>query len=141
MFLGAVADRVKTPTVFVFLGICYISSAHILLLLLPDCDRCWVSVVPFVLLGLGYCTNSVILYPLVSLLVPPQILGTAYGFQSVVQNFATITVPPLIGAIKDNTEKMHGYFWTELFFIFFSVFPIVPLFYLRKLLKQTKEEQ
>ena len=54
-----------------------------ILLLAPDCDNCWYSAVPWVLLGLCYTTYSVIQWATVTLLVDPKTLGSAYGILTV----------------------------------------------------------
>jgi MFS family permease len=54
------------------------------------------------LLGLGYSLLASALWPMVSLIVPTQRLGTAYGFMQAIQNLGLAVVSIVAGAIVDS---------------------------------------
>ena len=66
---GYVVDRFQKQMPTIFCGAFILIIAHTILLMLPDCNRCWNSIIPFVLLGLAYSTYSVDMYPLVGVQV------------------------------------------------------------------------
>lgn len=63
-------------------------------------------------LGLGYSLLASALWPMVSLVVPTERLGTAYGFMQAIQNLGLAVVAIVAGSIVDQK----GYLWLEVFF-------------------------
>jgi hypothetical protein len=58
--------------------------AHILQIIIPDCDDgCFRGVIPSILLGISYAAYSAILWSNVAFVVPEKTLGTAFGILSV----------------------------------------------------------
>lgn len=49
-------------------------------LLIPNCDRCYASTVPWFLLGYSLTIYYVLMFGAVSILVRDNQAGTAYGF-------------------------------------------------------------
>jgi len=73
--------------------------------------------VPLVIIGASYCVYAAAMWPSVSYVVEPRVLGTAYGFITSVQNGGLAVVPLIVGAIKDKTGS---YRYVELFFACFA---------------------
>jgi MFS family permease len=109
----------------IFFGSILSICAHSIYLFMPDCNQCWESVLPLMVLGVAYSIFSVILYMKLPTLVDHSMMGTAMGITGVLLNLISVIIPPLIGKIKDSTQKNHGYFWTEVAFVFFSTVPLI----------------
>lgn len=54
-------------------------AAHVIQICLPDCQRCWISLLPLVILGLSYTTYAVVLWGALPYMVEARTLGTAFG--------------------------------------------------------------
>ena len=90
------------------------TGAHVIYLLSPDCDQCWESRVPLMILGLSYSIYSVLLYTSLAHFVDESMMGKAYGISGVFINLGRVIFPPLVGKIQEDTERSHGYFWVEI---------------------------
>ena len=77
------------------------------------------------ILGLSYSIYSVLLYCTISSFVDDSMMGKAYGLSAVFLNFGTVIFPPMVGYIKENTERNHGYFWTEVSYIGFTILALI----------------
>lgn len=69
--------------------------------------------IPMCLMGICYSLLAASLWPMVSLIVPKQQLGTAYGLMQSVQNLGLALISLLTGYIVDEA----GYFVLEIFFL------------------------
>lgn len=69
--------------------------------------------VSMILMGISYSLLAASLWPMVSLIVPKQQLGTAYGLMQSVQNLGLALISLLTGYIVDEA----GYFVLEIFFL------------------------
>ena len=107
-------------------GSILMTGAHLIYLLSPDCDQCWQSIVPLMILGLSYSIYSVLLYTSLAHFVDDTMMGKAYGISGVFINFGRVIFPPLVGQIQeDTTERSHGYFWVEISLIAVSVLAFI----------------
>mmetsp|Transcript_13036 Transcript_13036/g.20232 ORF Transcript_13036/g.20232 Transcript_13036/m.20232 type:complete len:254 (-) Transcript_13036:134-895(-) len=124
-FLGWFVDKKGHRMTITLIGSVLMIVAHIYMLLMPDCDQCWASLGPFILLGLSYTTYAVVLWGALPYMVEARILGTAFGICTTFQNLGTVIAPPIIGAIQDATRDLPygqaGYFYVEVFFIILSI--------------------
>lgn len=64
----------------------------------------YLTVLPLVLLGIGYSVYAAALWGCIPYTVPAKLVGTAYGLCTAVQNIG-LTISPLIAAQCVNTEK------------------------------------
>lgn len=64
-------------------GMLFMAAGHGMNIFLPDCDRCWESLVPLVLLGFAYGSYAAVLWGSVPLLVNSKVQGTAFGICTV----------------------------------------------------------
>lgn len=87
------------------------SISHLMLALLPPSNSPYPAVV---LLGLAYSILASALWSLPALLVQPHQLATAFGLMQALQNLGTALITLGAGSIVDK----FGYFWLELFFVF-----------------------
>lgn len=88
-----------------------ISIVHLWFVLMPDCDECWYSVLPMLLLGIGYALYAAVMWASIPLVVKQEAVGTAFGVTTAVQNFGLAFAPMILGVIQDGTTKDHGYFY------------------------------
>lgn len=98
--------------------------SHAMLLFVPDCeDKCWYSVVPYVLLGISYSSYAVVSWGAIPYMVEAHSLGTAFGIATCFSNLGTTVAPLIMGFIQDNTVgfSLGDYFWVEVFFVFVSL--------------------
>jgi MFS family permease len=104
-------------TITIWGSICMV-VAHVYQICTPDCDRCWMSLGPLILLGLSYTAYAVVLWGSLPYMVEARVLGTAFGICTTFQNLGTVIAPPIIGLIQSKTpEIQHGYGYVEVFFI------------------------
>lgn len=54
-------------------------AAHTFEVMIDDCDQCFMSLVPLILLGLSYTTYAVVLWGSLPYMVEARTLGTAFG--------------------------------------------------------------
>ena len=69
------------------------------------------------MIGMGYCVYAAAIWPSVKYVVEENMLGTAYGLITAVQNAGLAGVPLLAGYIKDQTQN---WTWVELYFMSFA---------------------
>ena len=81
------------------LGSAIMVVAHIYQLILPDCDKCAISLGPLFLMGLSYTAYAVVLWGALPYMVEARVLGTAFGICTTFQNIGTVIAPPFIGII------------------------------------------
>ena len=97
-------------------------TAHIMNMLLPECDQCYIEVIPLILVGLGYSIYAAALWASIPYVVEAKSAGTAFGFCTAIQNTGMALAPTIGGAIKDYTEgKVYGYFWLGYFWTWMAL--------------------
>ena len=62
IFVGYVSNKYANDWPIIILGSILMMIAHSFYIFMPDCDRCWESVVPLMILGLAYSIYSILLY-------------------------------------------------------------------------------
>jgi MFS family permease len=65
----------------------------------------WIEIHPTILMtwvGLGYSLGAASLWPILSLVVEDNVLGTAYGLMTAIQNIGLAIFPQAIGALQDK---------------------------------------
>lgn len=78
--LGKIVEEYGKRMTMTIAGSCFMVLAHLINAMIDDtCDRCWISLVPMVLLGLSYTTYAVILWGSLPYMVEARVLGTAFG--------------------------------------------------------------
>lgn len=83
----------------IIIGSLLMIGAHLIYLLSPDCEKCWESIIPLMILGLAYSIYSVLLYTSLAHFVDDSMMGKAYGLSGVFINLGRVVFPPLIGQI------------------------------------------
>lgn len=123
--LGWFVEKYGKRMTITLTGSFLMTAAHVIQLCLPDCERCWVSLLPLIILGLSYTTYAVVLWGALPYMVEARALGTAFGICTMFQNLGTVIAPPTIGLIQGKTASLahseYGYAYVELFFIAISI--------------------
>ena len=86
------------------------------------------------MIGCGYCVYAAAIWPSVRYVVEKNMLGTAYGLITAVQNSGLAGVPLLSGYIKDKTNNWS---WVELYFLGFAALGVVVGIFLNLVDSQT----
>ena len=76
---GIFVERYGKRMTITILGSVLMVVAHVYQVLMPDCDRCWISLGPLIILGLSYTTYAVVLWGALPYMVEARVLGTAFG--------------------------------------------------------------
>lgn len=69
------------------------------LILIPDCEKCAMPILPTIILGLSYTLLCVVLYVQISMTVDPKFINTAYGIAAVFINTVGTLYPAVLGYI------------------------------------------
>mmetsp|Transcript_1750 Transcript_1750/g.4773 ORF Transcript_1750/g.4773 Transcript_1750/m.4773 type:complete len:540 (+) Transcript_1750:270-1889(+) len=72
-------------------------------------------------LGIAYSLGAASMWPIVSVAVPPKLVGTAYGAMSAIQNLGLAVFPQIVGSLGDNFPGKRGYVYQLMFFIFVAL--------------------
>jgi len=99
-FLGGVVDKVGKRAWLVLVASCCLMGAHLTMALSND----YSPVITLVVIGVSYCIYAAAVWPAVSLVIPSNQLGTAYGIITAVQNAGLALVPIILGAVEDANE-------------------------------------
>ncbi|KAH3870523.1 major facilitator superfamily domain-containing protein 1-like [Dreissena polymorpha] len=122
--VGAAVDRVGRNLIWMLTGLCLSLASHLLMT--------FTFVEPYactILLGLGYSLVVTTCWPLVTYVIAPNHLGTAFGILFTISSACQAVNAYITGYIVDNL----GYFVLEVFFIMCTSCSIVftLLLYLR----------
>jgi hypothetical protein len=93
-------------------------AAHIINMVLPECDQCYSELAPLILVGIGYSIYGAALWGSIPYVVEARTVGTAFGFVTAIQN-GGMAIAPTIGAVihDGTTHVMQGYFWESFFWV------------------------
>lgn len=87
-------------------------------MMMPECYQCYYELYPLVLTGIGYSIYASAIWGSVPYVVKPNLVGTAFGLATSIQNIGLCIAPLVVGIIKDKTKQNdHGYFWVNAFFV------------------------
>jgi len=118
-FFGLFTDRFGKRVVFMIMSSVIFLIDHIFIAFLHDTTaegrRNYGMVVALGGIGLFYSTYAAIFWPCVPLVVKENVVGTAYGIITALQNLMLTIIPMVLGAVAEGTKDFHsGYFWTEI---------------------------
>jgi len=127
--VGIFVNRYGRRMTVTMLGSLLLIISHTLMMLLPECDKCFASKLPLILQGLGYTTYSVVLWGSFPYIVEARALGTAFGICTAFQNMGTVVAPIIVGLILEGTEDVKfskgGYLFASLFFVLISCLALI----------------
>ena len=108
--------------------------SFLLLFLIPDCDRCFWSIIPWVQNALNLTTYQVLQWGSSAYLVAPGDLPLAFGILTGYANLVTCILPPLMGLSHDVREQgnssdenrgKQSYLHVSLVFLLLSCFSLL----------------
>lgn len=121
-FLGAVIDRFGYKGVNILVTSIALTIAHTLFALGFSNPY-----VPLVLIGFSYALYAACVWPLIAVIMPSRLHGTAYGISFSMQNCGLALTPLLVGFITDVTNDWRA---VELVFAALSIISTVSCLYL-----------
>ncbi|XP_065202865.1 major facilitator superfamily domain-containing protein 1-like [Planococcus citri] len=107
-FLGLIVDKFGKNVSFVFVSLLITIASHMMLgftFINPYISMC--------IMGVSYSMVASALWPLIALVTPEHLLGTAYGIAQSFENLGLGVITVMAGVIADN----YGYFILEAYFI------------------------
>ena len=108
---GTLIDRLGKRGFFMILSSLLAIGVHFFWFALPGCERCWLSVVPLIIFGIFYSCYASVIWPSIPLVVEKNLIGTAFGLVTAVQNTGLFLIPLVAGALVTgaNEDKIKGY--------------------------------
>jgi len=94
-----------------------LSLCHLLFIIIPSSqpsDKSYWGVVPIVLMGLTYSIYVSALWPMVALVVKPQVVGSAYGMCTAIQNIGLALGPLMVGGLTFSNKGSSKYLWVNI---------------------------
>jgi len=107
--LGFLIDKTGRNITWVLLSILASAGCHSLLTF-----TLFSPYIAITTLGVAYSLLASSLWPIAALIIPEYQLGTAYGLMQAIQNLGLALITMAAGRIVDD----YGYYWLEIFFIF-----------------------
>lgn len=80
-----------------------LTAAQINMMLVNDCYKCYVGVMPLVLNGLGNSLLISSIWGAISIVIPIEVSGIAIGIVHTISNSGLAIAPLIIGLIVDKT--------------------------------------
>jgi MFS family permease len=102
---GIVCDKVGHKVTFCMVSAASLTLCHAMFIIIPASNKDNVSywgVVPIVMLGITYSIYVAALWPMVPLVVKSQVVGSAYGLCTAVQNIGLAVGPTIVGAVTNK---------------------------------------
>ena len=109
---GALSDKVGQKVSFCMVsGLC-LTICHILFIIFPSSDpknKSYLGLIPIILMGVTYSIYVAALWPMVILAVKPQVLGSAYGLCTAIQNIGLALGPLVVGGLTFSDKHRDKY--------------------------------
>lgn len=118
IFAGWVVDKVGRALYIIALACVLLVACHVWVLALA---YSWTNTIPpysMILLGLTYSLGAASLWPILAFIVNKDVLGTAYGCMTAIQNFGLAFFSLLIAELQDDIPEERTYHWTQPIFFF-----------------------
>jgi nitrate/nitrite transporter NarK len=79
-FLGILIDKIGRRGLMIILSSIILLVAHVINMIIPDCNKCYSELGPLVLIGMGYSIYAAALWGSIPYVVDAKTVGTAFGF-------------------------------------------------------------
>jgi MFS family permease len=125
VILGFMVDKVKKRS-YLLVGSCVFYTFTYLFMMFTESTKAMreteiVAWMPSFLLGICIAIFCTIIVPTIPMLVPPQLMGTAFGIMEMLQNLALGAFPLLGGYLRSTEENSaKGFHLQTLFFFLVS---------------------
>jgi len=100
--------------------------AFFMSMMAPECHQCNNEIYPLVLTGIGYSIYAAAIWGSIPYVVDENVVGSAFGVTTAIQNIGLCIAPTLVGYIKDMTKEVdHGFFWVHAYFLGINIFGFI----------------
>ena len=114
--IGKLLDKYGRRIYHILASAFLVTLSHCLFFFTPDSNKPIAPVLYMIPLGFGFSICSAVVWSSISYLVLKG-SGTAYGVILSMMNASLVVFPVMVGYIKDNTNKSHGYYWVSFFLL------------------------
>ena len=97
-------------------AIFFIFVSQIAFALTPDSFHPICPILYLVIIGLGYSVYMTIYWTCIPYIVKNKVVGSAFGINFAAINIGCFIFPIVNGVILDNTNRLGGYFWVNIFY-------------------------
>lgn len=116
---GVVSDKIGHKVTFCITSTSALALCHALFIFIPSTnDKTYWGIIPIILMGLTYSIYVAALWPMVPLVVEANVVGSAYGLCTAIQNIGLALGPLMVGALTfkgddpDNPDP-DAYIWVN----------------------------
>lgn len=102
-------DKYSYRIYYIFFSAFFAALSHILFFTTPSSTRSLAPIFYMLILGLSFALASAVIWSSI-LSVVKKGSGTAYGIILAMVDTGLVIFPPSVGALKDHTNKDHGYY-------------------------------
>jgi nitrate/nitrite transporter NarK len=116
-FLGGAVDRIGQRATLLALSAAFLTLTHSLM--------AFTDLTPYVtlaILGTSYAIYSSAMWPSIAYVVPENVLGSAYGIATSIQNFGLFAFPLVVGSVRDASPSYKN---VEIFFALIGLIGLV----------------
>lgn len=99
-----------------------VALAHASYLIIPDCDKCLISIAPIAVIGIAFSVYVIVIWTPIPDVVEPGKVGTAYGVLMSALNLGLAIGPLNAGELADATGN---YFMVSVYFTAFGVLGVI----------------
>lgn len=99
-----------------------VTLAHASYIIIPDCDKCWVSIVPMAVIGVAFSLYTIVIWTPIPDVVEQGKVGTAYGVLMSALSLGLAIGPINVGQLRDYTGD---YFLVSIYFTAFGLLGVV----------------
>jgi nitrate/nitrite transporter NarK len=113
---GVVSDKIGHKVTFCIISTFCLALCHLLFIIIPSSTAeapSYLGLIPIILMGLTYSIYVAALWPMVPLVVKPQVVGSAYGLCTAVQNIGLALGPLMVGALTFTQKGPDAYIWVN----------------------------
>ncbi|KAH7649345.1 hypothetical protein FG379_001891 [Cryptosporidium bovis] len=121
--LGCIVDRVGERCKLLTISVGLLALAHALMLKLHPA-------ISITILGFGYTLFATVYWPCISISVPPNLLGTALGVVTCIQNLGFIVTPIQVAFLHSNFKS---YVVVESFFLMICILALIICYIVYKI--------
>ncbi|OMJ68155.1 hypothetical protein SteCoe_34476 [Stentor coeruleus] len=121
---GYILDKYGYRIYHIILSSFLATLSHVLFFATPSSKKPLAPIFYMFLLGLSFSLASAVIWSSISSVIKKG-SGTAYGIILSLFNAGLVVFPPSIGALKDHTNRDHGYYWVSFELIILGMLAIV----------------
>lgn len=123
-FAGHLVDKIGKRASLMVLGSLILIPSHLVMGLTKINP-----VFPMITLGVAFVLIPAAMWPSIPLVVRKEVVGTAYGLMTMIQNIGLAAFPALNGRLRDMT---HSYAASQIMFAALGIFGLIFAFLLKK---------